>query len=126
MSTVIKHESKFCPRCNAGFECKVGDVVNCQCNTINLSSETQLFLDRTGFDCLCAACLLDFNQLQSKSSVFNFPRSRDEMIVGLHYYIENEYWVFTEFYHFLRGTCCQTGCRHCVYGFQNQIAKPND
>jgi hypothetical protein len=25
-------------------------------------------------------------------------------------------WVFTEFYHLLRGHCCKNGCRHCVYG----------
>ncbi|MEO1009880.1 MAG: DUF5522 domain-containing protein [Bacteroidota bacterium] len=30
-----------------------------------------------------------------------------------------EPWVFTEFYHILRGQCCQNGCRHCAYGFRN-------
>jgi len=120
MATITKHETKYCLRCKASFECKVGDVVNCQCNTVVLSPETQLFLDGTNFDCLCAACLQDFNLMQSKSAVFAFPKQREEMIENLHYYIENGYWVFTEFYHFLRGQCCQSGCRHCVYGFQQQ------
>ena len=36
---------------------------------------------------------------------------------GTDYYIENGLFVFTE--HFLRrrGYCCQSGCRHCPYGF---------
>jgi Family of unknown function (DUF5522) len=33
------------------------------------------------------------------------------------YYIENGHWVFTEQYHLKRGYCCESGCRHCPYGF---------
>jgi hypothetical protein len=33
------------------------------------------------------------------------------------YYTENGYRVFTEKYHLKRGYCCQSGCRHCPYGF---------
>ena len=120
MATISRHETKFCQRCKISFEFKVGDVVNWQCDTVKLSPETLLFLDGTDFDCLCAYCLLDFNQMQSRSSDFSFPKNRDQMVEGLHYYIEYGYFVFTEFYHFLRGNCCQSGCRHCVYGFQRQ------
>lgn len=37
---------------------------------------------------------------------------------GKDFYIENGLYVFTE--HFLRkrGYCCQSGCRHCPYGFK--------
>jgi hypothetical protein len=28
--------------------------------------------------------------------------------------------VFTEFYHILKGYCCENGCRHCAYGFKKQ------
>ena len=126
MEITIKHETKFCPRCKTSFECKVGDVVNCQCNTVNLSAETKLFMDGTDFDCLCASCLLYFNLMQSKSVGLKFPLDTEQMIEGTHYYIENGYWVFTELYHFLRGYCCQSGCRHCVYGFQKQPAKVNE
>ncbi|MDX2281712.1 MAG: DUF5522 domain-containing protein [Saprospiraceae bacterium] len=35
---------------------------------------------------------------------------------GLDYYIENGYFVFTEYYLKKRGTCCGSGCRHCPYG----------
>ncbi len=34
------------------------------------------------------------------------------------YYIENGLYVFTAAYHLKRGYCCQSGCRHCPYGFK--------
>ncbi|WP_238354461.1 DUF5522 domain-containing protein [Fulvivirga marina] len=34
------------------------------------------------------------------------------------YYIENGLYVFTEACHLKRGYCCQSGCRHCPYGFK--------
>jgi hypothetical protein len=36
---------------------------------------------------------------------------------GQDYYIENGLYVFTEKYLLKRGYCCQSGCRHCPYGF---------
>jgi len=36
------------------------------------------------------------------------------------YYIENGVIVFTEKYHLKRGYCCESGCRHCPYGFKNR------
>ncbi|MCI5081454.1 MAG: DUF5522 domain-containing protein [Saprospiraceae bacterium] len=40
-----------------------------------------------------------------------------ELKEGIDYYIEDGKYVFTA--HFLRkrGYCCQSGCRHCPYGF---------
>jgi hypothetical protein len=32
-------------------------------------------------------------------------------------YFDGPYLVFTEAYHLKRGYCCQSGCRHCPYGF---------
>jgi hypothetical protein len=28
--------------------------------------------------------------------------------------------VFTKAYHLRRGHCCQSGCRHCPYGFERK------
>ena len=45
------------------------------------------------------------------------------------YYSEEGYIVFTEKYHLKRGRCCQSGCRHCPYGYSakhNKKPKPND
>ena len=30
---------------------------------------------------------------------------------------QSGYQVFTELYHLNRGSCCQSACRHCPYGF---------
>lgn len=44
------------------------------------------------------------------------------------YYFTGEgFLVFTEKYHLKRGYCCQSGCRHCPYGYdpkQGRIVRP--
>lgn len=48
----------------------------------------------------------------------NIPK-REELKEGIHYYFnEAGYMVFTELYHKLRGYCCNSGCKHCPYGFK--------
>jgi hypothetical protein len=34
------------------------------------------------------------------------------------YYFEGPNLVFTAAYHLKRGYCCNSGCRHCPYGFK--------
>jgi hypothetical protein len=43
------------------------------------------------------------------------------------YYLSEEgYIVFKASYHLKRGYCCQSGCKHCPYGFKNgRLAKKN-
>lgn len=113
----MKHETKICLKCNNSFECKLGDATNCQCN-IDIRKDTKEFLCKTNFDCLCANCLVHFNNLIIASKRYAFPTQKELLIEELHYYKENNYWVFTELYHLLRGYCCKNACRHCVYGFQ--------
>ncbi|MEO1049550.1 MAG: DUF5522 domain-containing protein [Bacteroidota bacterium] len=36
------------------------------------------------------------------------------------FYMENGFYVFTEKYHLKRGYCCQSGCRHCPYGYKKK------
>jgi hypothetical protein len=43
--------------------------------------------------------------------------SGEALVEGVDYYIENGLYVFTEHYLLKRGYCCQSGCRHCPYGF---------
>ena len=38
------------------------------------------------------------------------------------YYFEGPNMVFTEAYHRRRGWCCESGCRHCPYGFIKSAA----
>lgn len=37
------------------------------------------------------------------------------MIEGQDYYVEDNYWVFTEKYLLERGYCCDSDCRYCPY-----------
>jgi hypothetical protein len=41
-----------------------------------------------------------------------------ELIEGEDFYFEGPYMVFTEKFLRERGYCCQSGCRHCPYGFK--------
>jgi Family of unknown function (DUF5522) len=34
---------------------------------------------------------------------------------GEDYYYDGPYMVFTEQFHLKRGSCCNSGCRHCPY-----------
>jgi hypothetical protein len=43
------------------------------------------------------------------------------------YYLSPEgFIVFTEKYHLKRGHCCQSGCKHCPYGFNKSLKKKKD
>ncbi|HRP55804.1 cysteine-rich CWC family protein [Agriterribacter sp.] len=117
-----KHEEKYCPKCNSRFTCRSGDIANCQCNTIELSEATQDFLLRTSFDCLCKSCLEKLNRDIKTAKGYQFPVQKEMLIEGLHYYKENDNLVFTALYHILRGYCCQSGCRHCAYGYKKDIS----
>jgi len=41
----------------------------------------------------------------------------EQLVEGIDYYIENGFMVFTTHYLRSRGYCCESGCRHCPYGF---------
>lgn len=113
-------KNRFCTHCKGELVCNTGAVEQCDCNRVVLSNETTAFLGGTYHKCLCNACLEKINGLVAEAKGKPFPTRRSEMIEGVHYYIENGYFVFTELYHLMKGQCCQNGCRHCVYGFKNQ------
>jgi hypothetical protein len=48
------------------------------------------------------------------------------LVEGVDYYIENGFVVFTEHYLRNRGYCCESGCRHCPYGFVKHDSTPSD
>ena len=110
------HEEKICQRCNSIFECKVGNINNCQCSSIVLSDDLQNFLDNSFFDCLCINCLADLNS--KLTAILNVGLSESSNYQeGVHFYMDGANFVFTETYFLLRGHCCRSGCRHCPYGF---------
>jgi hypothetical protein len=55
-----------------------------------------------------------------------------KLVEGLHFYREGPYVVFTELYLRERAYCCESGCRHCPYGYRRDartdvpIAEPRD
>jgi len=42
----------------------------------------------------------------------------EPLVEGEDYYLEGAFFVFTEAYLRKRGYCCESGCRHCPYGFR--------
>lgn len=46
-----------------------------------------------------------------------------ELVEGVDFYWEGPYMVLTAKYLFKRGYCCESGCRHCPYGFNKKISK---
>ena len=60
---MCRHEDKYCPRCNHLFECKVGNISQCQCNNIKLPEAVATFIERQYHDCLCIKCLQELVEL---------------------------------------------------------------
>ncbi|MEO7767042.1 MAG: cysteine-rich CWC family protein [Ferruginibacter sp.] len=54
---MCRHEDKHCQRCGTSFECKVGNITQCQCYGVNLNNEEQQFISKQFSDCLCFACI---------------------------------------------------------------------
>lgn len=114
---------KICPRCKKEFTCLAENITSCGCSKVVLSNETKSFLANTFYDCLCADCLVELNQLVSKEKLYPFPGRGGDLLEDIHYYQEEDYRVFTEFYLLSRGYCCRSGCRHCPYGFKKRWAE---
>jgi len=52
-----QHETKNCARCKTAFECKPGNITQCQCFGIELSAEQRAYIEQRYNDCLCRDCL---------------------------------------------------------------------
>lgn len=110
-------DQEKCTHCHTPIVCNAGDIQNCDCQKIQLLEETVAFLhEKTQHGCLCNNCLEKFDGLMKLAQTHKFPKRPSELVEGLHFYMENGFFVFTELYHFLKGRCCRNGCRHCVYG----------
>ncbi len=38
------------------------------------------------------------------------------------FYYDGPYIVFTAAYHLRRGSCCQSGCRHCPWNYRREAS----
>lgn len=48
-------------------------------------------------------------------------RPAPRLVEGVHFYREGPYVVFTELYLRERGYCCESGCRHCPWGWRPDL-----
>ncbi len=44
-------------------------------------------------------------------------------VEGIDFYFDDGLMVLTEHYLRSRGICCESGCRHCPYGFTTELEK---
>ncbi len=100
--------TKNCSRCAKEFESTKVDV----------KTEIKDFLSKTYYSYICDNCYFEIDKMFLKLLEYPSPIKGGSLIENVHYYIENGLWVFTEFYHFSRGFCCQNGCRHCAYNYK--------
>ena len=55
-----------------------------------------------------------------KSHKFTSMKKFIPLEEGDFYLSEEGYKVFTKQYHLKRGYCCESGCRHCPYGYNQK------
>ncbi|WP_290660934.1 cysteine-rich CWC family protein [Ignavibacterium sp.] len=67
-----KYELKRCPKCDKEFQCKAGNITQCQCFTIELNSAELRFIKEIYDDCLCAECMIKMKQLFKEKQVLNY------------------------------------------------------
>ncbi len=79
--------------------------------------------------------LQPYNSLiKNLSNLRNFVRTPIKIIMkkiipleeGDYYLTPQGYRCFTEQYHLKRGYCCESGCRHCPYGFNVTTSSKKD
>jgi len=103
-----------CSRCGIEVICQEKNGNVSLEEDLSLKESTITFLKKTTYNCLCSLCGKELNnlvcELQKEENV-------GELQLGKHYYMENGFMVFTEYFHMIRGYCCKSNCRHCAYGF---------
>lgn len=78
---MVEHEHKYCPRCNAVFECKVGSIQLCQCSLVKLTENERDFIRKDFEDCLCNHCMKSLKSAYHK----NIFQEKLKKILGVFY-----------------------------------------
>jgi hypothetical protein len=120
--SLIGMKTKSCPLCNTSFFCSSSDTESaCWC-----SQYPAIFSPEPGQDCFCPECLkkmfndkmnhlITIKKTEELIKMASKHSGKEELIEAIDYYMENDLWVFTAWYHLKRGYCCDSGCRHCPY-----------
>lgn len=69
------HETVHCPRCKTVFECRVGNVLQCQCQAVTLSEDERQYINEHYSGCLCADCLQHMKSISVMSYEKQIARS---------------------------------------------------
>lgn len=56
----MKHEIKICKRCDQSFECKVGNITQCDCFKLDLTNIKDVSHIKYD-DCICCNCLMELS-----------------------------------------------------------------
>lgn len=118
--------NKSCSICHSSFACGNTSQQACWC-----SQYPALMPVTEGQNCYCSNCLTNIIKEKISDFVQNNPVKmaipkqyhNAQLIEDIDYYIEDGKWVFTEWYHRKRGSCCGNGCRHCPYQHINVKSK---
>lgn len=106
----------LCGRCRSTSETVEVPIsregASCGCGVVDL----QRFLRKTQYEALCPNCIRELQDMVLAAREEPVPKPGDLLEEGRHYYLDGLRFVFTEYYHLLRGRCCGSGCRHCAYG----------
>ncbi|WP_089778783.1 cysteine-rich CWC family protein [Chitinophaga sp. YR573] len=63
------HETVTCPRCKTAFECRVGSILQCQCQQVTLTEDERAFINETYRECLCANCLTIMQKIYNSHGI---------------------------------------------------------
>lgn len=77
------HEVKYCPKCSKPFECKPGNITQCQCFEVELSCEESQFIVQQFSDCLCKLCLIELKKEYSKKEHKAKIKALENLIINL-------------------------------------------
>lgn len=75
MLNSTKYEIKHCPKCGKSFECKPGNITQCQCFAVQLNNAEMMFIKEIYDDCLCADCIIKMKQLYKEKQILNYYSS---------------------------------------------------
>lgn len=66
---------KTCPKCGKAFECKPGNITQCQCYRVSLTREESVFIKEIYNDCLCAECLIKLKEIFQQKKIITYFRN---------------------------------------------------
>jgi hypothetical protein len=103
-----------CPLCGGVNDCQLCTTGAykgpCWCEKVAIPDEllARVPVEQRNRACICRACVAAFHAERSSTG--------SARLTTEDFYLDTSgLMVFTEAYHLRRGTCCDSGCRHCPF-----------